>query len=76
MALDALPMFVAIVLMNVVHPARILQGEGSEFPKGPSRKEKKEAKRIKKEAKRLAKEEKKALKVERKMKGKIGSDKV
>ena len=72
MCLDALPMFIAIALMNIIHPGRILQGEGSEFPKGPTRKEK-EAKRIKKEAKRLAKEEKKALKEERKMKIKMGS---
>jgi hypothetical protein len=74
MALDALPMLVAIVLMNVVHPGRILQGEGSEFPKGPTRKEKKEAKTIKKEAKRLVKEEKKAFKEERKLKAKMGAD--
>ena len=73
MALDALPMLIAIVLMNIVHPGRILQGEGSEFPKGPTRKEKKEAKRVKKEAKRAAKEEKKALKEERKMKKMMGS---
>jgi hypothetical protein len=73
LTLDALPMFIAIALMNIVHPARILQGEGSEFPKGPTRKEKKEAKRIKKEEKRLAKEEKKALKAEKKMKQRMGS---
>ncbi|KAK0120003.1 hypothetical protein ONS95_011421 [Cadophora gregata] len=60
MALDALPMLIAGILFNVVHPGRVLRGEGSEFPKGPSRKEKKEAKRIKKEAKVIAKEEKKA----------------
>jgi hypothetical protein len=62
MCLDALPMFVAIALMNIIHPGRVLQGEGSEFPKGPTRKQKKAAKRIKKEAKRAAKEEEKALK--------------
>lgn len=73
MALDALPMFIAIALMNVVHPGRILQGEGSEFPKGPTRKEKKEAKRIRKEEKRLVKEEKKALKEARKTRPKMGS---
>ena len=73
MALDALPMFIAIALMNVVHPGRVLQGEGSEFPKGPTRKEKKEAKRIKKEEKRRVKEEEKALKEERKMKKQMGS---
>jgi hypothetical protein len=72
MCLDALPMFIAITLMNIVHPGKILRGEGSEFPKGPTRKQKKEAKRIKKEEKRLAKEEKKALKVEKKMMKKLG----
>ncbi|PVH87627.1 hypothetical protein DL98DRAFT_509848 [Cadophora sp. DSE1049] len=66
MALDALPMLVSGILFNVVHPGRVLRGEGSEFPKGPSRKEKKEAKRIKKEGKMIAKEEKKAAKAERK----------
>jgi RTA1 like protein len=74
MCLDALPMFIAIALMNIVHPGRVLQGEGSEFPKGPTRKEKKAAKKAKKEAKRAAKEEKRALKEERKMKLKMGSD--
>ncbi|KUJ12277.1 uncharacterized protein LY89DRAFT_688026 [Mollisia scopiformis] len=62
LVLDALPMFVALVLFNAVHPGHVLQGEGSEFPKGPTRKEKKEAKRIAKEEKKAAKEEKKALK--------------
>lgn len=70
MCLDALPMFIALVLMNVVHPCSILQGEGSEFPKGPTRKEKKEAKRVKKEAKKAAKMEKKMEKEARKMKKK------
>jgi hypothetical protein len=74
MALDAFPMFTAIVLMNIIHPGRVLQGEGSEFPKGPTRKEKKEAKRLKNEAKKLAKEEKKALKEEKKMKGKLRAE--
>lgn len=62
MALDALPMLVAVILFNIVHPGRILQGEGSEFPKGPTRKEKKAAKRMKKEEKAAAKAEKKAMK--------------
>jgi hypothetical protein len=62
MALDALPVLAACVLMNVVHPGRILKGEGSEFPKGPTRKEKKEAKRIKKMEKKARKEQKKAQK--------------
>jgi hypothetical protein len=73
MALDALPMFIAIALMNVVHPGRILQGEGSEFPKGPTRKEKKEAKRIKKEENQRVKEEEKALKADRKQQKKLES---
>ncbi len=59
MCLDALPMFIAIALMNVVHPGSVLKGEGSEFPKGPTRKEKKAAKKEKKAAKKAAK---KALK--------------
>lgn len=73
MGLDALPMLIAIVLMNIVHPGRILQGEGSEFPKGLTRKEMKEAKRIEKEEKKAAKEAKQALKEERKMKKMVGS---
>ncbi|CZS96245.1 related to phospholipid-translocating ATPase [Rhynchosporium graminicola] len=51
MVLDALPMLVAGVLFNIVHPGRVLRGEGSEFPRGPSRKEKKEIKTMKKEEK-------------------------
>lgn len=62
--LDGLPMFVACVLSNVVHPGTILRGEGSEFPR-LTRREKKAAKAEKKEAKRLAKEEKKALRQEK-----------
>jgi hypothetical protein len=73
MCLDTLPMFIAIVLMNIVHPGSVLQGEGSEFPKGPTRKEKKAAKKAKKEAKKAAIEEKKALKAEKKMKQELGT---
>lgn len=68
MCLDALPMFIALVLMNIVHPSSILKGEGSEFPKGPTRKEKKEAKRAKKAAKKEAKMERKMEKEAKKMK--------
>ena len=68
MCLDALPMFIALVLMNIIHPASVLQGEGSEFPKGPTRREKKEAKRLKKEAKAAAKLDKTLEKEARKMK--------
>jgi hypothetical protein len=59
--LDALPMFVALVLFNVVHPGHVLVGEGSEFPR-LSRKEKKELKRVKKEEKKAKKEGKVAMK--------------
>lgn len=69
MCLDALPMTICVLIFNVIHPGRVLQGEGSEFPKGPSRKEKKEIKRAKKEAKQMAKEEKKAAKQD----GKFGT---
>ncbi|KAL2069856.1 hypothetical protein VTL71DRAFT_14535 [Oculimacula yallundae] len=62
LVLDALPMLIAGVLFNIVHPGRILRGEGSEFPKGLSRREKKEIKRMKKEEKRMKREEKKASK--------------
>lgn len=66
LVLDALPMLIAALLLIAVHPGRVLQGEGSEFPKGPSRKEKKEAKRVKKEEKNMEKERKKATKAEKK----------
>lgn len=56
LALDALPMLLCVVLLNLIHPGRTLQGENSEFPKGPTRKEKKEAKRIKKAEKKARKE--------------------
>ncbi|RDW85624.1 hypothetical protein BP5796_03949 [Coleophoma crateriformis] len=63
-ALDAAVMLLACVVMNIVHPGRILVGEGSEFPKGPTRKEKKEAKRIKKMEKKAAKEKNLAMRLE------------
>lgn len=72
LVLDALPMFIALVLFNVVHPGHVLVGEGSEFPR-MSRKEKKEMKRIRKEEKKAAKEEKAALKRAKKEGLKIGS---
>jgi hypothetical protein len=59
-------MLIAALLLIVVHPGRVLQGEGSEFPKGPTRKEKKEAKRLKKEEQNMEKEKKKAAKAEKK----------
>ncbi|KAK9325286.1 RTA1 like protein-domain-containing protein [Lipomyces orientalis] len=48
---DALPMLLALVTLNIIHPGRILQGPDSEFPK-VSRQEKKQIKREKKEAKK------------------------
>jgi len=60
-ALDALPMFFAVLLLNIWHPGRYLVGPESEFPK-LSRQEKKALKREKKERKR----EKKELKRQRK----------
>ncbi|GAA92998.1 hypothetical protein ASPFODRAFT_55255 [Aspergillus luchuensis CBS 106.47] len=62
---DAVPMFIALVLLNVVHPGRVLQGPESEFPrvsraeKKRVKMEKKQAKRERKEAKRLQKETRK-----------------
>ena len=43
--LDALPMALALFVMVVCHPGRTLVGPESEFPKSPTRKEKKTAKR-------------------------------
>jgi hypothetical protein len=59
---DATPMLFALTLMNLVHPGRILVGTGSEFPKGPSRKEKREAKRAKKDTARARKAERRMAK--------------
>ncbi|RHZ73718.1 hypothetical protein CDV55_108388 [Aspergillus turcosus] len=56
--LDATPMFLALLVLNVIHPGRVLQGADSEFPK-VSTQEKKRIKREKKEAKRAEKEGKK-----------------
>ena len=43
--LDALPMALALFVMVVCHPGRTLVGPESEFPKSPTRKEKKAAKK-------------------------------
>ncbi|KAF4220815.1 hypothetical protein CNMCM8980_000398 [Aspergillus fumigatiaffinis] len=56
--LDAAPMFLALLILNVIHPGRVLQGPDSEFPK-VSRQEKKRIKQEKREAKRAEKERKK-----------------
>lgn len=53
--LDAMPMFIAIGIMNIIHPGTVLVGPGSEFPKGPTRKEKKEMKKAKRAEKQIAK---------------------
>jgi hypothetical protein len=59
LALDALPMLLCVLLLNIIHPGRVLQGENSEFPKGPTRKQKKEIKRAKKAQKAAKKQAKK-----------------
>jgi len=56
--LDALPMLLAVVLLNIVHPGLVLKGPESDFPR-QTRKEKKATKREKKEAKEARKQEKK-----------------
>jgi hypothetical protein len=58
---DALPMSLAVYLINCVHPGAILVGPESEFPT-KSRKQKKEEKELKKEAKKAEKEQKRAQK--------------
>ena len=68
---EALPMSIAMWLLNVTHPGRSLIGPESEFPK-KTRQEKKEEKRRKKEAKKAVKEEKKRRKESRRQKGVIG----
>lgn len=65
--LDGVPMLFACIFMNVFHPGRFLQGEGSEFPRIP-RKERKAAKKAKKMAKVAMKEEEKARKKRNKAK--------
>ncbi|KAL4865734.1 hypothetical protein BDV12DRAFT_199813 [Aspergillus spectabilis] len=55
---DAAPMFIALVILNIIHPGRVLQGPDSEFPR-VSRKEKKQRKREKEEAKLAEKEARK-----------------
>lgn len=52
--LDALPMFLALLLLLIVHPGMVLVGPESEFPRY-SRKEKKEMKRQAKEEKKQRK---------------------
>lgn len=56
-------MFIALALLNVVHPGRVLQGPESEFPR-VSRAEKK---RLKREKKQLKRERKEAKRMEKEM---------
>ncbi|ESZ96750.1 hypothetical protein SBOR_2894 [Sclerotinia borealis F-4128] len=65
MVLDPLPMLIAVALINMVHPGRILVGEGSEYPRLSSR-EKKGVKRLQKMDSKAAKDEKRAIKLGRK----------
>ena len=68
-------MLVAISLLCLVHPGRILVGPESEFPR-LSPKEKKELKRQKKEGIKQRKEERRRIKAERKgmVEWKVGGD--
>ncbi|KAF5647333.1 phospholipid-translocating ATPase [Fusarium sp. NRRL 52700] len=62
LGLDATPILIALVLLNILHPGFVLRGPDSEFPK-LSRKEKKALKQQKKMEKKQAKEAKKARKM-------------
>lgn len=57
---DAVPMLLALVALNAIHPGRILQGPDSGFKQ--VRRAEKEAKKEKKQQKKMAKEEKKRQK--------------
>jgi len=59
--LDAFPMALALILLNIMHPGLVLKGPDSEFPK-VSRAEKKALKQKKKEQKAEAKRQRKAAK--------------
>jgi hypothetical protein len=63
--LDALPMLLATVLLNMVHPGMVLKGPESEFPR-LSRKGKKVAKQEKRQGKVQEKNERKEAKQTRK----------
>jgi hypothetical protein len=54
LGLDATPILIALVLLNIMHPGFVLRGPESEFPK-LSRKEKKALKEEKKQAKKARK---------------------
>jgi hypothetical protein len=55
--LDAFPMLLAFVALNVMHPGYVLQGPDGDFPR-LTRAEKKALKQEKKDAKRRKREEK------------------
>ncbi|KAF5555185.1 phospholipid-translocating ATPase [Fusarium mexicanum] len=61
LGLDATPILIALVLLNIMHPGFVLRGSDSEFPK-LSRKEKKAIKQQRKMEKKQAKEARKARK--------------
>ncbi|KAF5231600.1 hypothetical protein FAUST_9162 [Fusarium austroamericanum] len=61
LGLDATPILIALVLLNIMHPGFVLRGPESEFPK-LSRKEKKALKEQKKQAKKDRKAEVQQLK--------------
>jgi hypothetical protein len=63
--LDAFPMLLAFVALNVMHPGYVLQGPDSEFPR-LTRAEKKAMKKQKKDDKRQRKEEKQQRKAAKK----------
>ncbi|CAH0024460.1 unnamed protein product [Clonostachys rhizophaga] len=67
LCLDALPMTLAVLLLNAVHPGWVLRGANSEFPRA-TRQERKLAKAEKKAAKQQAKLDKKSAKEEKKLK--------
>ncbi|RAK96802.1 RTA1 domain-containing protein [Aspergillus ibericus CBS 121593] len=57
---DAVPMFLALGLLNAVHPGRVLRGVESEFPRvrrGEKRVMKEERRRVKEERRRVRREE-------------------
>ena len=71
--LDALPVILGLILLNIIHPGLVLRGPESEFPT-VSRAEKKRMKTEKKEAKRERKRAKKEAKMQKKMERKVGKD--
>lgn len=64
--LEATPMFLALLLLNIYHPSRFIVGPDGEFPKNTKKADKKAAKKAekqdRKDNKRMAKAEKKAAK--------------